>query len=151
MHQVGLSEPATTKFSDPPQVFTLSIPQLQLHIPASSLPQQLGGNLKIDHKAWLLYCLKSMNNRCSSDLCTVSPPPVTDGDAMDTTQTLIRKTSSEETDESQQNSIHEKHNSEDREKEVEVTKDNLPNVTKVATTCFGFLRQFWKRLIFFIF
>ncbi|KAG1664433.1 Tyrosine-protein phosphatase non-receptor type 9 [Nymphon striatum] len=109
------------------RVFTLSIPQLQLHIPANSLPRELGGNLQVDHKGWLLYCLKSMTNRYT-EVCAASPAG--EGDA---TQTFIHKTSSEETDESQQNSIHEKHNSEDREKEVEVTKDNSFEALKVET------------------
>ncbi|CAM1299267.1 Uncharacterised protein PB.3394, partial [Pycnogonum litorale] len=114
--QLGYSRTDNRLFS----VFTLSIPQLQLHIPPSSLPADLGGNLQVDHKNWLLHCLKSMTNRYG-DVCAVSSP--IDGDRT-TGTTLIRKTSSDETDESQQNSIHEKHNSEDREKEVEVTKEN---------------------------
>ncbi|XP_077285063.1 protein tyrosine phosphatase Meg2 isoform X2 [Arctopsyche grandis] len=44
------------------RVFTVSVPQLPLHVPRASLPRNLGGPLQIDHEAWLLYCFKSMNN-----------------------------------------------------------------------------------------
>lgn len=45
------------------RVFTVSVPQLSLHIPRDSLPIHLGGTLRIDHSTWLLYCSKSMTNR----------------------------------------------------------------------------------------
>ncbi|XP_059622784.1 tyrosine-protein phosphatase non-receptor type 9 [Phlebotomus argentipes] len=46
------------------RVFTVSIPQLSLHIPRESLPSRLGGTLSIDHSTWLLQCFKtSMTNR----------------------------------------------------------------------------------------
>jgi len=53
-------------------VFTVSIPQLTLHIPRESLPHRLGGTLEIQHEAWLLHCLKSMTNRGGGELCEVS-------------------------------------------------------------------------------
>ncbi|XP_063230115.1 tyrosine-protein phosphatase non-receptor type 9 isoform X2 [Bacillus rossius redtenbacheri] len=53
------------------RVFTVSIPQLTVHIPRSSLPTHLGGTLDIDHAAWLLHCVKSMTNRYG-DLCDVT-------------------------------------------------------------------------------
>jgi tyrosine-protein phosphatase non-receptor type 9 len=34
------------------RVFTVSIPQLSLHVPRESLPIQLGGTLQIDHSTW---------------------------------------------------------------------------------------------------
>ncbi|XP_074110376.1 protein tyrosine phosphatase Meg2 [Cotesia typhae] len=55
------------------RVFTVSIPQLTLHIPRDSLPQRLGGTLEIQHEAWLLHCLKSMTNRSGGELCEVTP------------------------------------------------------------------------------
>ncbi|KAK0084224.1 hypothetical protein PV325_007436 [Microctonus aethiopoides] len=55
------------------RVFTVSIPQLTLHIPRDSLPQSLGGSLEIQHEAWLLHCLKSMTNRSEGELCEVTP------------------------------------------------------------------------------
>ncbi|XP_063703834.1 tyrosine-protein phosphatase non-receptor type 9-like [Culicoides brevitarsis] len=42
------------------RVFTVSIPQLSLHIPRDSLPQRLGGMLEVDHAAWLLQCYTRM-------------------------------------------------------------------------------------------
>lgn len=53
------------------RVFTVSIPQLTLHIPRESLPHRLGGTLEIQHEAWLLHCLKSMTNRGGGELCEV--------------------------------------------------------------------------------
>ena len=68
------------------RVFTVSIPQLTLHIPRESLPHRLGGTLEIQHEAWLLHCLKSMTNRSGGELCEVAPrvdtptSPTTKGD-----------------------------------------------------------------------
>uniref|UniRef100_A0AAG5D4K9 Tyrosine-protein phosphatase non-receptor type 9 n=1 Tax=Anopheles atroparvus TaxID=41427 RepID=A0AAG5D4K9_ANOAO len=45
------------------RVFTVSIPQLSLHVPRDSLPVRLGGTLQVDHSSWLLHCYKSMTNR----------------------------------------------------------------------------------------
>lgn len=45
------------------RVFTVSVPQLMLHVPKESLPIRLGGSLDIDHSTWLLHCYKSMTNR----------------------------------------------------------------------------------------
>lgn len=42
------------------RVFTVSIPQLSLHIPRDSLPTRLGGLLEVDHAAWLLQCYSRM-------------------------------------------------------------------------------------------
>lgn len=114
----------------------VSVPQLSLHVPLSSLPQELGGNLNVDHQSWLLHCLKSMTNRCG-DLCDLvsaptSPtaingpysPQIVRSNGL-TAQHFHFMSSEGETDESSehQNSIHEKQNSEDREKEVEVIKE----------------------------
>ncbi|XP_071627189.1 tyrosine-protein phosphatase non-receptor type 9 [Temnothorax longispinosus] len=55
------------------RVFTVSIPQLTLHIPRESLPHRLGGTLEVQHEAWLLHCLKSMTNRGGGELCEVAP------------------------------------------------------------------------------
>ncbi|XP_046814153.1 tyrosine-protein phosphatase non-receptor type 9 isoform X1 [Vespa crabro] len=57
------------------RVFTVSIPQLILHIPRESLPHRLGGTLEIQHEAWLLHCLKSMTNRGGGELCEVCVTP----------------------------------------------------------------------------
>lgn len=45
------------------RVFTVSVPQLTLHVPREYLPIHLGGQQQIDHSAWLLHCHKSMTNR----------------------------------------------------------------------------------------
>lgn len=52
------------------RVFTVSVPQLSLHIPRDSLPVRLGGSLEIDHTSWLLHCYKSMTNREDELLAT---------------------------------------------------------------------------------
>lgn len=110
----------------------VNLPQLPAHVPLSSLPQELGGNLNIDHPSWLLHCLKSMANRCGDLYDLVSPSSVNGpyssqvvrSNAL-TAQHFNFLSSEGETDESSehQNSIHEKQNSEDREKEVEVIKE----------------------------
>lgn len=45
------------------RVFTVSVPQLSLHVPREHLPTHLGGSLQINHSTWLLHCYKSMTNR----------------------------------------------------------------------------------------
>lgn len=45
------------------RVFTVSVPQLSLHVPRENLPVHLGGSLQINHSIWLLNCCKSMTNR----------------------------------------------------------------------------------------
>ena len=111
----------------------VNVPQLPAHVPLSSLPQELGGNLNIDHQSWLLHCLKSMTNRCGDlyDLVSAPTSPSTVNGSQNvrsnalTSQHFNFMSSEGETDESSehQNSIHEKQNSEDREKEVEVIKE----------------------------
>lgn len=50
------------------RVFTISVPQLSLHIPRDSLPLHLGGTLRIDHSTWLQHCTsKLMTNREEDD------------------------------------------------------------------------------------
>ncbi|CAH0553456.1 unnamed protein product [Brassicogethes aeneus] len=50
------------------RVYTVSVAQLLNHIPRESLPTQLGGSLILDHHAWLLHCVQSMNTRPDSPL-----------------------------------------------------------------------------------
>lgn len=38
------------------RVYMINIPQLQAHIPISSLPTELGGQLHVDHASWLKHC-----------------------------------------------------------------------------------------------
>lgn len=58
------------------RVFTVSVPQLSLHIPRESLPIRLGGNLDIDHPSWLMNCYKSMTNREDELLATIGHPTI---------------------------------------------------------------------------
>ncbi|XP_017063998.1 tyrosine-protein phosphatase non-receptor type 9 isoform X2 [Drosophila eugracilis] len=45
------------------RVFTVSVPQLALHVPRKALPIHLGGTLEVDHATWLHSCRQSMTNR----------------------------------------------------------------------------------------
>lgn len=63
------------------RVFTVSVPQLSLHIPRDSIPVHLGGTLRIDHSTWLLYCSKSMTNREEDELLSqTAVPPLASAD-----------------------------------------------------------------------
>ncbi|XP_039291755.1 tyrosine-protein phosphatase non-receptor type 9 [Nilaparvata lugens] len=55
------------------RVFTVSIPQLVVHIPRECLPVRLGGSLEVAHHVWLLHCHKSMANRPPEDQLCMSP------------------------------------------------------------------------------
>ncbi|KAG8184559.1 hypothetical protein JTE90_007675 [Oedothorax gibbosus] len=82
------------------KLFMVNASQLSQHIPISSLPEELGGTFQVDHKAWLQHCLKSTINRCMEEI---------------TAESLAVTPSSE---------VLEKHCCEDREKEVEVLKED---------------------------
>lgn len=45
------------------RVFTVSVPQLCLHVPRDNLPTHLGGTLNTNHSIWLSLCQKLMTNR----------------------------------------------------------------------------------------
>ncbi|XP_063697300.1 tyrosine-protein phosphatase non-receptor type 9 isoform X2 [Culicoides brevitarsis] len=64
------------------RVFTVSVPQLSLHLPRSSLPRRLGGTLDFDHSTWLLHCYKSMTNREDEILANISHCQSGDGGEM---------------------------------------------------------------------
>jgi len=53
------------------RVFTVSIPQLLLHVPASSLPPELGGALTYSHKDWLTKCNAIMDTK-SGEMLTMT-------------------------------------------------------------------------------
>lgn len=110
------------------RVTTVSLDQLSLHVPYQALPRELGGNLSLNHKAWLLHCLKSMANRYSMSseapvlpraLGTISgdSEEVADEEGEDTSSASLAKPS-----DPLRSSVYEKQNCEDREKEVEVIK-----------------------------
>lgn len=120
------------------RVTTVSLEQLGAHIPYTSLPRELGGSLAINHKSWLLHCLKSMANRynSSSELPVVPPAAAltaNPAEPMENDMVAGEVTEEEEEEEASsaaqpapvqtQNSVQEKHNCEDREKEVEVIKE----------------------------
>ncbi|XP_022257184.1 tyrosine-protein phosphatase non-receptor type 9-like isoform X2 [Limulus polyphemus] len=131
------------------RIYMLGPAQLTLHVAPSALPQDLGGSLEVNQKAWLLHCLKSTTNRYS-DLCDLASlsssfPLVQNGVIFHPLENshvqngLFRNflSEGENTDESseQLHSAHEKHSSEDREKEVEVTKEKTTgNASRKATT-----------------
>lgn len=52
------------------RVYTVSVPQLTQHIPRSSLPRRLGGDLEVDHPAWLKTCHGQVDGEFN-----VQPPP----------------------------------------------------------------------------
>lgn len=71
------------------RVFTVSIPQLILHVKREALPKRLGGVLELQHDAWLLHCFKSMTNRNGTEPAEPPVPaaPTTPSDAAATTAT----------------------------------------------------------------
>ncbi|XP_022244289.1 tyrosine-protein phosphatase non-receptor type 9-like isoform X2 [Limulus polyphemus] len=112
------------------RVFMVNVPQLSLHVPIASLPRELGGIIPLDHNAWILHCLKS-NTNCNGDLCDISSLPTSPSSGMilyQAYEVLMQNGNSPlsdgETDEPEDftSFVHEKHNSEKREKEVEVLK-----------------------------
>lgn len=125
----------------------VNIPQLCIHVPPSSLPVELGGTFQVDHKTWLQYCLKSTTNRNLDGISEFQddcPSQVQNGTVMPyngiiSENGLININSSfndsemdiDDTSE-HHNSVHEKQNSEDREKEVEVIKEDLLQLSVVS-------------------
>jgi len=53
------------------RVFTVSIPQLLLHVPSGSLPPELGGALNYSHKDWLSKCNNVMDTK-SGEMLTMT-------------------------------------------------------------------------------
>merc|ERR1719158_307661 len=50
------------------RVFTVSIPQLLLHVDSAALPPDLGGSLDYDHTRWLERCIKITNGKAGAML-----------------------------------------------------------------------------------
>jgi len=50
------------------RVFTVSIPQLLLHVDPAALPPDLGGSLDYDHTRWLERCIKITNGKAGAML-----------------------------------------------------------------------------------
>ncbi len=53
------------------RVFTVSLPQLQLHVAADELPADLGGRLQVDHNDWLEKCAEVARSK-DGELVTMS-------------------------------------------------------------------------------
>eukprot|EP00088_Acartia_fossae_P011242 TRINITY_DN15652_c0_g1_i1.p1 TRINITY_DN15652_c0_g1~~TRINITY_DN15652_c0_g1_i1.p1 ORF type:complete len:612 (-),score=68.64 TRINITY_DN15652_c0_g1_i1:409-2019(-) len=53
------------------RVFTVSIPQLLLHVDSGSLPSELGGDLVYSHTTWLTHCDKISKDK-SGELLTMT-------------------------------------------------------------------------------
>lgn len=53
------------------RVFMVNVSQLSFHIPVTALPRELGGQLEVNHKAWLSHCLKAQSNDIS-ELCDLT-------------------------------------------------------------------------------
>ncbi|XP_065223090.1 tyrosine-protein phosphatase non-receptor type 9 [Planococcus citri] len=67
------------------RVYTVSIPQLALHIPRESLPVHLGGTLEVAHEEWLLHCFKTVANKKNEENgMETAPAPATNGNAFET-------------------------------------------------------------------
>ncbi|OWF43100.1 tyrosine-protein phosphatase non-receptor type 9-like [Mizuhopecten yessoensis] len=113
------------------RVYTVSLSQLTQHIPKESLPRQLGGIAPDTHAPWLLMCANVTANQnadidsyfsaCKKNVERNSRGSVSrrslSSDMSDTL--LISDIDSEESKET----INEKHNCEDKEKEVQINGD----------------------------
>ncbi|GFS28933.1 tyrosine-protein phosphatase non-receptor type 9 [Trichonephila inaurata madagascariensis] len=107
------------------RLFMVNIPQLCMHIPPSSLPEELGGTFQVDHKTWLQHCLKSTINRCMDEICDSSSATPTECPYSGFHLRHFNDSDMEENSDHHNDSVHEKHNSEEREKEVEVLKESM--------------------------
>lgn len=107
------------------KLFMVNIPQLCMHIPPSSLPEELGGTFQVDHKTWLQHCLKSTINRCMDEICDSSSATPTECPYNGFHLHHFNDSDMEENSDHHNDSVHEKHNSEEREKEVEVLKESM--------------------------
>ncbi|XP_013403670.1 tyrosine-protein phosphatase non-receptor type 9 isoform X1 [Lingula anatina] len=112
------------------RVFTVNSPQLTDHIPVESLPKQLGGTLDVDHQAWLKHCLKHGAMKVD-DKMFESFLKAARNDSNIVVANSVKGTSdnspvspvSEDLDsQGSKETVSEKHNHEEREKEVEEEK-----------------------------
>ncbi|XP_014229396.1 tyrosine-protein phosphatase non-receptor type 9 [Trichogramma pretiosum] len=72
------------------RVFTVSIPQLRLHVPRESLPLRLGGSLELSHETWLVQCLEAAMTAGRQQ----QQQQTNDGSVADTTTTNSNSSSS---------------------------------------------------------
>ena len=61
------------------RVFTVSIPQLQLHVPPKAVPKEIGGSLVVDHGAWLERCAEVVKRKEGELVTMTSSQPSTPG------------------------------------------------------------------------
>eukprot|EP00095_Tigriopus_kingsejongensis_P005701 snap_masked-scaffold810_size94089-processed-gene-0.1 protein:Tk05701 transcript:snap_masked-scaffold810_size94089-processed-gene-0.1-mRNA-1 annotation:"low quality protein: tyrosine-protein phosphatase non-receptor type 9-like" len=62
------------------RVFTVSLPQLQMHVPLGAIPQPMGGQLAHDHAHWLVRCLAVTRSRDGQLVTMSSSQPSTPQD-----------------------------------------------------------------------
>lgn len=108
------------------RVFTVNLTELPIHIPRDSIPKQLGGHLVPNHTGWLRICFQVATNQ-NPDMSsyfisrlpqqgTESKEVIQSGASTDTEhQIFISDLDSEESKET----VCEKYNNEDKEKEAE--------------------------------
>ena len=123
----------------PFQVYTVNMSQLPVHIPKDSLPQQLGGNLEWCQKQWLSQCLHETLGKNNDTAIRayfenadkiimdgvanrVALTPASNG-SVPSAGDMTPVTSDPDSEESKE-TIQEKYNDEEREKEVAVEKDD---------------------------
>ena len=70
------------------RVFTVSLPQLLLHVPAEALPVDLGGLIDHDHEKWLENCENVTRNR-DGELVTMSSSQPTTPSKLSISNTVI--------------------------------------------------------------
>lgn len=89
------------------RVFTVSVPQLSLHVPRKALPVHLGGTLEIDHATWLQSCRASMTNREDELLANIVAGPaatLSNGGSNDTTSSSAVSSAASSSNNSSSNS-----------------------------------------------
>ncbi|XP_060063744.1 tyrosine-protein phosphatase non-receptor type 9-like [Ylistrum balloti] len=113
------------------RVYTVSLGQLTQHIPKDSLPQQLGGSAPDTHGSWLQVCAKVCANQTADiDSYFMTSKKTVEQNSRESVSRrslssdmsdnlLISDIDSEESKET----INEKHNCEDKEKEIQMNGD----------------------------
>ncbi|XP_064608455.1 tyrosine-protein phosphatase non-receptor type 9-like isoform X2 [Liolophura sinensis] len=105
------------------RVFTVNKSQLPNHIPRDSIPEHLGGGLKINHKAWLQVCLLVAANQ-NPDMDSYFISRGLHGSLRQTSMSSVSSDTdnnvvfSDFESEGSRETVSEKHNHEEREKEM---------------------------------
>jgi tyrosine-protein phosphatase non-receptor type 9 len=61
------------------RVFTVSLPQLQTHVPLSAVPRDMGGSLDMDHEGWIERCADVVRRKEGELVTMTSSQPSTPG------------------------------------------------------------------------